>query len=837
MQDIEAPLPDPSQLNTTTKLATYLVQWLCFFLLYWQLICHISDNGLEWLLQFLLHFLQVINSNVDSIFLREILFILPTSVYLLRKSICLDRDHFTKYVVCPRCCKLYSFEECLRHNNAGNVAAKRCTGNIWGKPCGSQIVKEVILSNGTKHFYPIKTYCYQSIINQLEVHLKRPNFAEMCEQWRGREKQEGVYCDIYDGDIWNNFQWSDNQLFFTHERHYGLMLNVDWFQPFKHRTDYSVGVIYFVIMNLPRSERFKFENVMIAGIIPAMDKEPKLNTFLEPVVTELKCLWRGIKLLSNMTPVPITFVAALLCVASDVPATRKLCGFKSHAANLGCSKCKKSFSGGIGNKDYSGFNRQSWTPRTKSSHNRYSTMLKNCRTQREHDAISKEHGTYYSILTELDYFDAVKFHIIDPMHNLFLGVAKRIWKVWMDDVLSKAQLTEINQKIQRLNIATDIGRIGSNISSNYGAFTAQEWKNWTITHSMYVLHGIIPKQHLLLWERFVLASRILCKRIITKEDVLKADTLLLAFCKSYEKLYGKQSITPNLHLCCHLKDCIFNFGPIYSFWCFSFERYNGEIVATVTNNRSVEIQYMRKFVTFSFVNPLNGNVPIHYKDEFQHIFGCSMAKNDFTISVLPNIINLFSIPITASTQNVKWDELSHINHPSEFTESAFDKDDLLLLLKVYKVMYPETMIMKEHLSFIYKQFKVISIGEERFGSMKESRSLRSARIMASWTGERGNIDLASKPRPGEVKFYFEHSVHINGNSTVHLFANVKWYGQYPSSTGITSLNLWKADDYECGGESAFIPVQRIYCRVAAGFLQKGSTKCLIPCPLPRKLCG
>ena len=55
------------------------------------------------------------------------------------------------------------------------------------------------------------------------------------------------------------FKWSDGNPFFNVERHYGLMLNVDWFQPFKRRSDYSV-VIYFVIMNLPRSERFKFEN-------------------------------------------------------------------------------------------------------------------------------------------------------------------------------------------------------------------------------------------------------------------------------------------------------------------------------------------------------------------------------------------------------------------------------------------------------------------------------------------------------------------------------------------------------------------------------------------------
>ena len=34
---------------------------------------------------------------------------------------------------------------------------------------------------------------------------------------------------------------------------------------------------------------------------------------------------------------------ALICVSSDMPA----CGILSHVANLGCSECKKKFSGGV----------------------------------------------------------------------------------------------------------------------------------------------------------------------------------------------------------------------------------------------------------------------------------------------------------------------------------------------------------------------------------------------------------------------------------------------------------------------------------------------------------
>ena len=54
-------------------------------------------------------------------------------------------------------------------------------------------------------------------------------------------------------------------------RFYDLMLNVDWFQPFSRRNDGSVVVLYQVLMNLPRSVRFHRENVILVGLIPALN--------------------------------------------------------------------------------------------------------------------------------------------------------------------------------------------------------------------------------------------------------------------------------------------------------------------------------------------------------------------------------------------------------------------------------------------------------------------------------------------------------------------------------------------------------------------------------------
>lgn len=90
--------------------------------------------------------------------------------------------------------------------------------------------------------------------------------------WRKRHTQDSMMLDVYDGNIWKDFNGRKHD-FLTQEGNYALMLNVNWFQPFKH-TNYSVGAIYISFLNLPTEERFKRENIILIGIIPDLKKEP-----------------------------------------------------------------------------------------------------------------------------------------------------------------------------------------------------------------------------------------------------------------------------------------------------------------------------------------------------------------------------------------------------------------------------------------------------------------------------------------------------------------------------------------------------------------------------------
>ena len=194
------------------------------------------------------------------------------------------------------------------------------------------MLTRVTLQNGKTCFYPIKYYCANSIIEELETFLLRNNFASNCELWRKREVAEGLLDHVYNGNLWKELQTVHGTPFLEKPLNYGFMLNFDFFQPMKHRKDYSVGVFYLAISNLPRAERFKRENLIVMGTVPSLGQETKnLNQFWS-------LLWKGICLRSRLSRFALRFCAAIMGVSSDIPATQKISGFKGIAWMLSSFK-------------------------------------------------------------------------------------------------------------------------------------------------------------------------------------------------------------------------------------------------------------------------------------------------------------------------------------------------------------------------------------------------------------------------------------------------------------------------------------------------------------------
>ena len=204
-------------------------------------------------------------------------------------------------------------------------------------------MKRVRTSAGTLSWYPKQLYCYQSIISSLKELLLRSSFIETTELWRqGSIPNSDILSDKYNGKNWKEFLNISRVPFLSLPFNFVLSINIDWFQPYKYST-YSAGANYIAIQNLPHHLRFHSENIILVGVIPGPN-EPKgdINTYLKPLVNELLELWTG-GVMQTVAGVQVLVRAALVCVAYDIPASRKVSGFVGHNAFLACSKCLKTF--------------------------------------------------------------------------------------------------------------------------------------------------------------------------------------------------------------------------------------------------------------------------------------------------------------------------------------------------------------------------------------------------------------------------------------------------------------------------------------------------------------
>ena len=134
------------------------------------------------------------------------------------------------------------------------------------------------------------------------------------------------------------------------------------------------------------------------------------------------------------------------------------------------------------------------------------------------------------------------------------------------------------------------------IASGFSGFSAEQWRNWTLLFSLFSLKGILPHSHYNCWQLYVKACHLICSRSISTKQVKDADMLLNEFCVTFERLYGKKYCTINLDLHGHLHECLTDFGPVYAFWLFAFERLNGVLGSFHTNTHDISLQSMRKFI-------------------------------------------------------------------------------------------------------------------------------------------------------------------------------------------------------------------------------------------------
>ena len=410
--------------NLSSHSNNVFVLTVAFFLMF-RVIYNIPDHAVVLLLRFFKYLLSTVGG-VFQISELETAEKFPQSIQGCYSFLNLEKKPYKEYIVCPSCHMLFNINTLsmttrrLETIKCSFVEFPNHPQMHFRLPCNTTLFNQVQNKRG-REYKPRRIYYYYGLKAALNILLSNSNFMEFCNLSNRlrSQNQSTTMSDIMDEEIWqcitahlspNSRSSSVNIL--------GILINVDWFQPFKH-VSYSVGVIYAVIINLPQSIRYKSEKVIIIGIIPGPN-EPKqhINSYLGPLVSELLELQNG---QWYETPVGRQFLkCAMVGLASDIPATRKAAGFVGHNAIKGCSRCLKSFPKVGDHTDYAGFDREKWTLRTHAEHTEQARRAVMANTLAERKAVEKEYGAKYSVFFELPYYDSVRFATIDIMHNVLL---------------------------------------------------------------------------------------------------------------------------------------------------------------------------------------------------------------------------------------------------------------------------------------------------------------------------------------------------------------------------------------------------------------------------------
>ncbi len=812
--DLESPpLPGGSDEDQLDLEQQSLIRWIMLFITLFQTLHVIPERAVGWLLLFFSALLKYLGRFSPSIEAIAVAF--PSSVYLMKKYV--DKHNTLhsvyKFVVCPKCHSLYPFEETFDKRGSKYVIKTCQHRHLSSRLCGMPLLKRIVSHNGKPQVYPHMIYPYNHIIPTLTNLFRRKDFYTMCESTRALSAEDGI-SDIFNGRMWKELEAANGTIFLSQQNHYGLFLNVDWYQPYKNRK-YSIGVIYLALLNLPREVRYKRENIILVGLIPG-PKEPPLtiNSYITPLVSELLELWDGVQMPVKEGQSEIVR-CALMCVGCDLPAGRKVCGFLSFSANLGCSRCYAEFSEGFGCQNYSGFDRSEWENRTNNKHRQDVGKTLRCTTKTKRERMESNVGCRYSALLQLPYFDPVKMLILDPMHNMYLGTAKyMVNNVWIArGYLNTVELAIIEERLTSIRVPPTVsfGRLPSSIEPTT-KLTAEQWMVWVNHFSIFCLHGLLPPEHIECWRHFVLASRLICKCPLSQEDVTVADLLLLQFCNRFQALYGPQLVTPNMHMHCHLADCIRDFGPLSSFWLFPFERYNGILEGTPTNNRSVEVQIMQRFLldirnlsllqcterdTSSFFT----DVVITHAETFQSTATYS-GKFRNCLKQAP-IVTHSGLQVTPAPKH---------------TVCAFSSCEVLVLKELYSHHYDIVLDSLDsgetELHSAFQKMNCIVVKGQKFNSNSYylAESVLPFDIPVNHRVAGVTDHHLKTSRPAKVLYFAVHRFLHSGFSTpvVSILAHVLWPQSHPERFAIGKpVEVWCLDLFEATNRNGFIPVENI----------------------------
>ncbi|XP_051157446.1 uncharacterized protein LOC127279252, partial [Leptopilina boulardi] len=256
-----------------------------------------------------------------------------------------------------------------------------------------------------------------SIISQLRALYERRGFREKLNYRYNRVKLNPQNIeDIYDGKIYQELS-ADGKIL-SDPNNISFSWYTDGVTVFKS-SKFSFWPIYLVINELPYSERFKKENLILAGIW-FDDKKPDANLFLLPLYNEVQELKNGVVFEIDDQNLPVNVKGIIICGTCDLPAKALFLNMIQYNGKFGCHKCKQEGAriGKIQIYPYL----KNLSLRTESE------------TASQADRVNKGPicGVKGPTVLALLVYKWITTTALDAMHCVFEGVMRMLLKLWFD---------------------------------------------------------------------------------------------------------------------------------------------------------------------------------------------------------------------------------------------------------------------------------------------------------------------------------------------------------------------------------------------------------------------
>lgn len=503
------------------------------------------------------------------------------------------------------------------------------------------------------------------IIPQIKAILANSHLQIL--EYLNRKRNEGFLTDIDDGIAYNIIQ---NK--YPNRKVLSFTMNSDG-ATIHRSSKHSLWITQIYQNYLPPDIRFRPENILVVSLYYGTSK-PDPISLLAHFARELDdadlSIFDGNQLMH--------FIPIVVIASADIPARAMLQNMMGHAGKCACPVCLHP---GIAVKN-----------KNKTTTIRY--LKHDNVTLRTHDdTVTKANKVISNGLESIDgikglscmllfnHFDVIENFAIDFMHGIGLGITKYVVEIWLGvkkipqpahDIKFKlknpAERKILEKRILQLKPLMNFRRKPKSIF-DIANFKATELINFLLYYSRFATINLLPNKVIKHFELLSAATFILCKQTISNDDITQASDMLIRFADLFEEIYGKCSITMNIHMLRHYGQMCRLCGPLWSNSLFGFESNIGAMKKFVCGTTDVLVQMAEKY---SLTKSLNENNNKHSVITDENLYQAKQIVIDLH---LKEILSTNSIQLRENEQfivyrRLKQDGQTYTSKISTVTKSA-----------------------------------------------------------------------------------------------------------------------------------------------------------------------